>query len=79
MAKRRKIWRGRILILWSYPLLNQEGSVSLMMGRLQPAVVNNEEDDFFGLQRLFYFAEVYVDWRVRLRFIQTSFETIFYL
>ena len=60
-------------------LLNQKGSVSLMMGRLQLAVVNNEEDNFFGLQRLFYFAEVYVDWRMRLRFVQTSFETIFYL
>ena len=51
----------------------------LQMGRLQLTIVKNEEDDFFGLQRLFYFAEMYVDWRVRLRFIQSNCGTTFYL
>ena len=49
------------------------------MGRLQQTAVENEENDFFGLQKLFYFAEVSVDWRVRLRFVQFSYETVFYL
>ena len=60
-------------------LLNQSESVSLLMGRLQLNIVKNEEDDFFSLQRLFYFSEIYVDWRLRLRFIQSSCGTTFYL
>ena len=60
-------------------LLNQLESVSLLRGRLQLNIVKNEEDNFFGLQRLFYFSEIYVDWRVRLHFVQFSYETVFLL
>ena len=41
--------------------------------------MDSDEDDFYGLRRLFYFADVYVNWRVRLRFVQSSFGTVFYL
>ena len=38
--------------------LNQEGSLSLLGGRMKMTLINSndDEDDFFGLQKLFYFA-----------------------
>ena len=60
-------------------LLKLEGSVSLMLGRVQFILMDGEEDDFYGLRRLFFTSDVYVDWRVRLRFIQSCFGTVFYL
>ena len=50
-----------------------------MMGRVKFILVDGEEDDFYGLRRLFYTSDVYVDWRVRLRFVQSCFGTVFYL
>ena len=60
-------------------LLRQDASASLMMGRLQYSMVPSEEDDFYCLRKLFYITDVNVDWRVRLHFIQTNFEMLFYL
>ena len=66
-SQEKKLWRGRISTFTSCPTCCNWKSQE------------NEENDFFGLQKLFYFAEVSVDWRVRLRFVQFSYETVFYL
>ena len=51
--------------------LLREGFASLLEGRMQLTLTRADEDDFYGLQRLFYFLEAAVDWRVHITFIQT--------
>ena len=43
------------------------------------SVADDEDDDFFGLSRLFHLAEGFVDWRVRLLWVQTCMGTCFYV
>ena len=42
-------------------------------------VVDSDEEDFFGLSKLFYLVEGFVDWSVRLSFVQTSYGISFYI
>ena len=40
-------------------------------------VVDSDEEDFFGLSRLLYLVAGFVDWSVRLSFVQTSYGLTF--
>ena len=42
-------------------------------------VVDSDEEDFFGLSKLFYLVEGFVDWLVRLSFVQISYGISFYI
>ena len=62
--------------------LLREDSVSVLNGKMRFTFVDaagEDDDDFLGLSRLFYHIEGYVDWRVRLSWIQTSMGTSFYI
>ena len=42
-------------------------------------VVDSDEEDFFDLSKLFYLVEGFVNWSVRLSFVQTSYGISFYI
>ena len=51
--------------------LMRDGAVSLVNGRIQLMLTDADEEDFYGLNNLFLFVELVVDWRIRMTFIQT--------